>query len=320
MYIAATCPTVAPALSITATSTNVCAGTTISLTASGSTGTYTWMPGNPTGSMVTVSPSSSTIYSLTSSIPGCTITPIPASKSISVSPSPTVTVASSNTTFICPGGSVSYTASGANTYSWSTGATSSTLAVSPSVTTSYTVTGTSSGCSMSMVKTVSVNTSFAVTLSATQNTACTNRSTISLTGSPAGGTYTGTNVSGGVFTPPATAGTFTPTYTYSNTASNCSGTGTTAIVVSVCTSINNAGSVLKGLMVYPNPTSGIVNIELNNSSNKFINVTDVEGRSVYSTNTSAEKVTVNLSNYPQGFYFVKIASEGKTEIIKVMKQ
>jgi hypothetical protein len=318
VVVSVTCPSVAPTLSIAATSTNVCSGTNVTLTASGSTGTYTWAPGSLTGSAVVVSPGTTTNYSLTSSIPGCTIVPVPATKNISVTPTPTISVASSNTTFICPGGSVSFTATGASSYSWNTGATTSTLAVSPSVTTTYTVSSGGS-CPGTAVKTVSVNTSFAVSLSAAQNTACTNGSTISLSGTPAGGTYTGTNVSGAVFTP-ANAGTFTPVYTYSNAAANCAGTATTSIVVSVCTGLNNAGSVLKGLSVYPNPTNGIVNIELNNGLNKNVTVTDINGKIVYSTNSASDKMNVNLSGYSQGFYFVKIDSDGKTEIIKVLKQ
>ncbi len=66
---------------------------------------------------------------------------------ILVNPSPNVSVLTSNT-LICAGQTATLTANGANTYSWSTSATGSVIAVSPTVTAGYTVTGTASnGCS-----------------------------------------------------------------------------------------------------------------------------------------------------------------------------
>ncbi|MCE3259585.1 MAG: hypothetical protein K0S12_1226 [Bacteroidetes bacterium] len=71
------------------------------------------------------------------------------SKTIVINPIPVVASTSSVTP--CGGSNVVLTASGANSYVWSTGATTSTISAFPSVTTSYTVTGTSNGCSNSAV-------------------------------------------------------------------------------------------------------------------------------------------------------------------------
>ncbi|HQQ95404.1 MAG TPA: hypothetical protein PLQ93_12675, partial [Bacteroidia bacterium] len=59
---------------------------------------------------------------------------------------------------ICPNQSLTLTASGANTYTWSTGAQSSNITVSPAISSFYTVTGTGTlnGCSSSKVFTVTV--------------------------------------------------------------------------------------------------------------------------------------------------------------------
>jgi hypothetical protein len=56
----------------------------------------------------------------------------------------------------CPGGSCTYTASGANSYSWSNGATGSIVVVSPSVSTTYTVVGMNGSCTGSAVVSVVV--------------------------------------------------------------------------------------------------------------------------------------------------------------------
>ncbi len=57
---------------------------------------------------------------------------------------PTVSVTSSISNTICSGQSVTLTASGATTYSWNTGAVTSSITVTPTVTTTYTATGTNS--------------------------------------------------------------------------------------------------------------------------------------------------------------------------------
>ncbi len=60
---------------------------------------------------------------------------------------------------VCSGDNRIYTATGADTYSWSNSATSASIAVSPTLTTSYSVTGTSTvnGCSANRIFTVNVN-------------------------------------------------------------------------------------------------------------------------------------------------------------------
>jgi hypothetical protein len=71
--------------------------------------------------------------------------------------SPTVSLAGTST--ICVGESSTLTASGADTYSWNTGASTSSIVVSPSVTTPYTAIGTSSitGCSGTTTLSLGVN-------------------------------------------------------------------------------------------------------------------------------------------------------------------
>lgn len=64
----------------------------------------------------------------------------------SVVPNPTVN-STSTSSLLCAGQSATLSATGATTYSWSTGGTGSSIVVSPSVTTTYSVTGSTSGCS-----------------------------------------------------------------------------------------------------------------------------------------------------------------------------
>lgn len=62
-----------------------------------------------------------------------------------------------NSETICSGASVTLTATGADNYVWSTGATTASISQSPAAATSYTVTGTSAGCSGTATSTITVN-------------------------------------------------------------------------------------------------------------------------------------------------------------------
>jgi hypothetical protein len=126
----------------------ICAGKSFTLSPSGAT-SYTYSSGP------VVTPTANASYTVTGSAAnGCSSNAV---ASVSVNANPTVTAVSS-LSLICNGQTASLTASGASTYSWNTSATTSVVAVSPSVTTSYTVTGTNTNsCSASVVITQSVS-------------------------------------------------------------------------------------------------------------------------------------------------------------------
>ena len=91
------------------------------------------------GAQITVSPSNTTIYTVTgTNLNGCKNI---ATVSITVNSIPTINI-NANPQSICIGSSTIISASGANTYSWSNGMSGSQITVSPTNTTTYTVTGT----------------------------------------------------------------------------------------------------------------------------------------------------------------------------------
>lgn len=128
-----------------------CTGQAIQLFDNSSNGANAWgwiMPGGTPGSSTAQNPI------VTYSSPGTkTITMIsnnafgagtPTTRTITIFAVPNVS--STSTVTACGGGNAILTASGASTYTWSTGATTSTILVTPSVTTTYTVAGTTNGC------------------------------------------------------------------------------------------------------------------------------------------------------------------------------
>lgn len=132
----------------------ICQGTNASLSGSGG-GTYEWNPGNLSGSSVSVSPPSTTTYTLTvTSAAGCAGTD---QVTVNVNAMPVVDAGNDNN--ICKGSSISLSlVSGTGSISWTPGGfTTSSITVSPGVTTTYTVTVSDAiGCSGSDQVTVNV--------------------------------------------------------------------------------------------------------------------------------------------------------------------
>jgi hypothetical protein len=110
--------------------TTFCAGNTVTLTSSTTTGTYLWAPNNQTTQAITVNLSGT--YSVTVTELGCTSAP--ASQTVVVNPLPvTPFISASGATTFCTGSYVDLTAAPSGyTYTWNTGATTQTISVSTS--------------------------------------------------------------------------------------------------------------------------------------------------------------------------------------------
>ena len=131
-----------PILSIISTATAICVGDTVKFTAAGAT-SYAWNIGD-NDSLMVVTPTITTTYSVVGTNGfGCTSTK---TDSIKVNALPNITI-SGTTGTICIGENITLTANGANTYTWSGGINTNSIAVSPSVSTTYSASGTSTdGC------------------------------------------------------------------------------------------------------------------------------------------------------------------------------
>ncbi|MBS1646067.1 MAG: gliding motility-associated C-terminal domain-containing protein [Bacteroidetes bacterium] len=177
--------TTAPSLTITASSYSICSGNSSTLTASGSS-SYTWSANaaSATSSSVAVSPISNTTYTVTGGTGTCTSSK---TVSISVTPTPTVSISPGNA-YICNGASGSFTASGASTYSWNSGATTSTVSVSPASNTVYTVTGYNASCAGTQTVLVKVDAGISTTNYSVTNATC----------GQANGSYILNSISGGI--------------------------------------------------------------------------------------------------------------------------
>ncbi len=119
---------------------SICAGESATLTANGSGGTYVWSTGQ-TGDEIIVTPGITTTYTVTVTDNGCS-----SSDQVTVQVVDVTAVVTPDQS-ICAGEAIVLTAGGGTSYLWSTGATSSSINVSPVSTALYTVTVSQNNCS-----------------------------------------------------------------------------------------------------------------------------------------------------------------------------
>ena len=134
-----------PTVSVVTSSSLICAGNSVTLTANGAN-TYTWSTGSNSTSIVITPTANATYTVIGTNTAGC-VSPTAAVNNVTLNALPTLSVVTSNS-IICAGSTATLTASGATTFTWSTTANTSSIAVTPSATASYTVNGTgANGCS-----------------------------------------------------------------------------------------------------------------------------------------------------------------------------
>lgn len=84
------------------------------------------------------------------------------------------------------------------------------------------------------------------------------------------------------------------------------------------TVLNNESFQFNGLKVYPNPTNNLIYI--NNSENiSRINILNLSGQVLSNKIYDSKSITLDVSEYSSGVYFVKITSNNESKTVKVIK-
>lgn len=179
-----------PVAAINPDASAICEGENANLTASPAGANYLWST-NDTTSTITVSPTSDTQYGLTvTDASSCTSS---ASATVTVTPA---TAASINplSASICLGESISLTGSpSGESYLWTTGDTTQTITVSPTMTTQYTLTVTqTNSCVSTATALVVIDTLSSANINPDSVSICDGESA-TLTASPTGATYLWSN-------------------------------------------------------------------------------------------------------------------------------
>ncbi|MDQ3048797.1 MAG: hypothetical protein M3R27_14700, partial [Bacteroidota bacterium] len=289
---------------ITSTTNSVCAGGPVTLTGPAGATSYEWFPGGQTTQVITDSPSTTTTYTcIAEGVCGFKQT---LTKTIVVNPLPTVLINSGNPVSVCNSLSVTLSASGASSYSWNTGPTSSSITVSPSTNTTYTVTGTdANGCFASGTTTVNVLSLPAITVNSP--TICSGQSASLTSGGGAStSSYVWSNGSSGtnsISVSPTSSSSYTVTGTGAN---GCINTAVSSVTVNalpvisvnsvtICNGqpavLNSAGASTSSNYSWSTGTSGTNSISVSPSSSTSYTVTGTAANSC--TNTAVANVTVN---------------------------
>lgn len=309
-----------PSVAIVASSTVVCNGATPppTFTATGAD-TYSWSTGVTTSTAAINSMISMNFFVIgTSTLSSCSNT---ASILLVVNPTPNV-FAVADKPVICRGSLVNLTAYGASSYIWNNGSQTTTIAFSPSVTTTYTVTGINNfSCTSSASITVQVNPLPVITVSSavSSNSIC-NGNSDTLT---AGGALSyqwnsnaGQMMGAQIIVSPNMTTTYVVTGTDANT---CSSSANIVLEVNECTGLNHLSTSAKEIMALPNPFHDEFLLSTGTNEEKEIEITDLSGRSILSVVSFEEKIIVNTRYFCNGIYYVRIKTDERSTILKLIK-
>jgi len=311
-----------PTVGATATDSTICAGDSIMFMGTGAS-TYAWSGGVTDG--MNFAPAATNTYTVTGTdANGCMDT---ATLMITVNTVPVVTLSGNNA--FCAGDSTLLTGSSGGTSQWYlngapiSGANSNTYYATMAGI--YNMTKTNlNGCmdSSSVGITVTVNALPTVTVSLPYDTVCLTGGSLVLSGqSPMGGTWSGNGVTDTIFDPTA-AGLGVHAIMYMYTDSNgCSGMSTDSLLVDACTNIVTA-QLSGGVNVYPNPSSGVLNIELSfvPASPVKVELLNELGQLVDAFMMSDVRRQVDLTSLEGGMYVLRVIEGNKVSLHKIVKQ
>ena len=290
--------------------------------------TYAWSTGG-TNDTIKVSPTTASTYTVGISDQYCYAGGTSPVLEVHGLPSalinnPSPTCEYTNTTLTA---TVTDTASSSFMYAWSNSSTSDTADVTPPMNTIYTLVVTDGhGCTDTTLTLVQIFGLPIVTFPTIGfgNPVCQGNTALPITGgSPAGGIYSGANVSGGMFTPSA-IGSNVILYTYTN-MHGCSDTASFDVLVSTCTGVNEMNAS-NAFYIYPNPSQDNIYVKFNSSdfgNSALISITDVTGRVISENmNTVGNELIkrINVSELPAGMYFIKITTANATQTYKFVKE
>lgn len=147
-------------------------------------------------------------------------------------------------------------------------------------------------------------------------TLCVYHDPITLTGSPAGGTFSGTGVSGSEFNPSIGTGTYIITYSYTD-ANGCEASDNLTITVDGCASLD-ANDMMNSIVVKPNPATDFFDIVGENIES--VELINAEGRrlSVSSNQLNKDLLRIDATQLSKGTYIIRINTNSTITIKKIV--
>ncbi len=238
------------------------------------------------------------------------------SKVLTVRAYPSTQISPGDTT-ICDRTSISLSASGGSAYSWSQGATTQNITVSPAVTTQFWAVASNANCPGDTAYVRITNNPIPnVTPNANPTVVCLGSAIyFSMTGSNAI-TYDWNYGDGNTSTTPNASHTYASPGTYTATLKGtygvCDSSTTIQVTVNDCTGLEEE-NLGKSILVYPNPADRFLNISILESKMKNIEMAifNSSGQLVYSKTIPDNSVqtTIDVNEFSEGVYLIRFNSE-----------
>ncbi len=76
----------------------------------------------------------------------------------------------------------------------------------------------------------------------------------------------------------------------------------------------------ENVKVFPNPNKGLLYIETNDFIGVELEITDLQGRLLFTSNMNTSKVQLNLESYASGTYLLKLIKNQASNIYKIIKE
>lgn len=141
-----------------------------------------------------------------------------------------------------------------------------------------------------------------------------------------GGTWVDVNatgaLTGSMFNAYAVAKNATYTFRYEGGVGSCGDTATISLYVDYCSIGLNEFSKA-GLIVYPNPTNGVVYVVSlrKNSQNMTVELFEMSGKQIFRKEFDGnQKAEMELSSLPDGIYNIKVTNDNGSSVHRIVKQ
>jgi hypothetical protein len=78
--------------------------------------------------------------------------------------------------------------------------------------------------------------------------------------------------------------------------------------------------LMKQIEIFPNPTASFININADLDGRKEMQVLNISGQIAMKDSFYAKKKTIDLSELPTGFYFIRITTKDGTLTQRIIKE
>ena len=302
-----------PAGTVTITGNpNLCSGVPTTYVASGSN-FYLWNNGATAATNTVLATGPTTLQVVSTTVDGCKDS---TTFALNITQTPTVTLSAVES--VCAGQSTVLLAnvSGATSYSWSTGASTTSITVAPISMVIYSFTASAGGCNIIATHTLSIKPIPLINF-VVNSTICSSEQPIALNATPSGGIYNGVSIVGNVFNPNVGVGVYPITY-FVTGSNGCTASSSQTINVVYCVGIEEFDEEIT-MALFPNPVINAFTV-VSSSEINTLEVVDFTGKLIVSEKIRAFEKTIFVDDLKAGLYICRLSSQaGIQKILRFQK-